>query len=193
MNFKDKEIEEARISYDSFKDDIDTDKGQVQKQKIQKVLLETEKNNLPMKIGFFEKIKQTFKKIKEIAHKVKEWVDKKKDSFFRENIKLVDIDLDELENSETRDNSNKAEEKDNIENKDNTKVEKNIVKEEKEKSNVINEEKEIQNNIWDQKTTNSEILENEVVKEKIEEYMKNLNNKVENSNRSKKKDKDLER
>ena len=105
---------------------------------------------------------------------------------------MVDIDIEELEKSETKDNSNKAEEKEIIENKDNTKVEKNIVEEEKVKSNVINEEKEIQNNIWDQKITNSEILENEAVKEKIEEYMKNLNNKVENSNRSKKKDKDLE-
>lgn len=190
MNFKDKVIEEARISYDSFKDN--TDKEKVQKHKIQKVLLENEKTNLPMKIGFFEKIKQSFKKIKEIAHKVKEWIDKKKDSFFRENIKLVDIDLEKLEKSETKDNSNKAEEKEIIENKDNTKVEKNIVEEEKEKSNVINEDKEIQNNIWDQKITNSEILENEVVKEKIEEYMKNLNNKVEKSNSSKNKDKDLE-
>ena len=185
MDFKDNVIEEAKISNDGFKDNTD-------KEKIQKVLLETEKTNLPMKIGFFEKIKQSFKKIKEIAHKVKEWIDKKKDSFFRENIKLVDIDLKELEKSETKDNSNKAEEKEIIENKDNTKVEKNIVEEEKVKSNVINEEKEIQNNIWDQKITNSEILENEAVKEKIEEYMKNLNNKVENSNRSKKKDKDLE-
>lgn len=185
MDFKDNVIEEAKISNDGFKDNTD-------KEKIQKVLLETEKTNLPMKIGFFEKIKQSFKKIKEIAHKVKEWIDKKKDSFFRENIKLVDIDLKELEKSETKDNSNKAEEKEIIENKDNTKVEKNIVEEEKAKSNVINEDKEIQNNIWDQKKTNSEILENEAVKEKIEEYMKNLNNKVENSNRSKKKDKDLE-
>ena len=185
MDFKDNVIEEAKISNDGFKDNTD-------KEKIQKVLLETEKTNLPMKIGFFEKIKQSFKKIKEIAHKVKEWIDKKKDSFFRENIKLVDIDLKELEKSETKDNSNKAEEKEIIENKDNTKVEKNIVEEEKAKSNVINEDKEIQNNIWDQKITNSEILENEAVKEKIEEYMKNLNNKVENSNRSKKKDKDLE-
>ena len=154
MDFKDNAIEEARISYDSFKDN--TDKEQVQKQKIQKVLLETEKTNLPMKIGFFEKIKQTFKKIKEIAHKVKEWIDKKKDSFFRENIKLVDIDLEKLENSETKDNLNKAEEKEN------------------------------QNNMSYQKITNSGILENEAVKEKIEEYMKNLNEKVENSNSSKK-------
>ena len=160
MDFKDNVIEEARISNYGFKDN--TDKEKVQKQKIQKVLLETEKTNLPMKIGFFEKIKQTFKKIKEIAHKVKEWIDKKKDSFFRENIKLVDIDLEELEKSETKDNSNKA------------------------------EEKETQNNISYQKITNSEILENEAVKEKIEEYMKNLNDKVENSNSSKKKDKDLE-
>ena len=102
MDFKDNAIEEARISYDSFKDN--TDKEQVQKQKIQKVLLETEKTNLPMKIGFFEKIKQTFKKIKEIAHKVKEWIDKKKDSFFRENIKLVDIDLEKLETPEQKEN-----------------------------------------------------------------------------------------
>ena len=160
MDFKDNVIEEARISYDSFKDN--TDKEQVEKQKIQKVLLETEKTNLPMKIGFFEKIKQTFKKIKEIAYKVKEWIDKKKDSFFRENIKLVDIDLEKLENSETKDNSNKAEEKEN------------------------------QNNMSYQKITNSEILENEEVKEKIEEYMKNLNEKVENSNISKKNEKDLE-
>lgn len=163
MDFKDNVIEEARISNYGFKDN--TDKEKVQKQKIQKVLLETEKTNLPMKIGFFEKIKQSFKKIKEIAHKVKEWIDKKKDSFFRENTKLVDIDLEDLEKSEkseTKDNSNKAEEKEN------------------------------QNNMSYQKTTNSEILENEAVKEKIEEYMKNLNEKVENSNSSKKKDKDLE-
>ena len=163
MDFKDNVIEEARISYDSFKDN--TDKEQVEKQKIQKVLLETEKTNLPMKIGFFEKIKQSFKKIKEIAHKVKEWIDKKKDSFFRENTKLVDIDLEDLEKSEkseTKDNSNKV------------------------------EEKEIQDSMNYKKITNSEILENEAVKEKIEEYMKNLNNKVENSNSSKKKEKDLE-
>ena len=172
MDFKDNVIEEARISNYGFKDN--TDKEKVQKQKIQKVLLETEKTNLPMKIGFFEKIKQSFKKIKEIAHKVKEWIDKKKDSFFRENTKLVDIDL---EKSET---------------KDNTKIKKAIVQEKTERDNTINEEKEVQNNISYQKITNSEILENEAVKEKIEEYMKNLNDKAENSNSSKKKDKDLE-
>ena len=190
IDLKRRENTETKIINDRFKENTKEEK--IEKKKVSKVLLETEKTNLPMKIGFFEKIKQSFKKIKEIAHKVKEWIDKKKDSFFRENIKLVDIDLEELEKSETKDNSNKAEEKEIIENKDNTKVEKNIVEEEKVKSNVINEEKEIQNNIWDQKITNSEILENEAVKEKIEEYMKNLNNKVENSNRSKKKDKDLE-
>ena len=190
IDLKRRENTETKIINDRFKEN--TKEETIEKKKVSKVLLETEKTNLPMKIGFFEKIKQSFKKIKEIAHKVKEWIDKKKDSFFRENIKLVDIDLEELEKSETKDNSNKAEEKEIIENKDNTKVEKNIVEEEKAKSNVINEEKEIQNNIWDQKITNSEILENEAVKEKIEEYMKNLNNKVENSNRSKKKDKDLE-
>jgi len=190
IDLKRRENTETKIINDRFKEN--TKEEPIEKKKVSKVLLETEKTNLPMKIGFFEKIKQSFKKIKEIAHKVKEWIDKKKDSFFRENIKLMDIDLEELEKSETKDNSNKAEEKEIIENKDNTKVEKNIVEEEKVKSNVINEEKEIQNNIWDQKITNSEILENEAVKEKIEEYMKNLNNKVENSNRSKKKDKDLE-
>lgn len=190
IDLKRRENTETKIINDRFKEN--TKEETIEKKKVSKVLLETEKTNLPMKIGFFEKIKQSFKKIKEIAHKVKEWIDKKKDSFFRENIKLVDIDLEELEKSETKDNSNKAEEKEIIENKDNTKVERNIVEEEKAKSNVINEEKEIQNNIWDQKITNSEILENEAVKEKIEEYMKNLNNKVENSNRSKKKDKDLE-
>ena len=190
MNFKDKAIEEARISYDSFKDN--KDKEQVKNRKIKKVLLETEKTNLPMKIGFFEKMKDSFKKLKELAHKVKVWIDKKKESFFRENIKLMDIDLKELENSETKDNQNKAEEKEIVEDKENTKVEKNIVEEEKVKSNAINEEKEIQNNMSYQKITNSEILENEAVKEKIEEYMKNLNNKVEKSNSSKNKDKDLE-
>ena len=190
MNFKDKAIEEARISYDSFKDN--KDKEQVKNRKFKKVLLETEKTNLPMKIGFFEKMKYSFKKLKELAHKVKVWIDKKKESFFRENIKLVDIDLKELENSETKDNQNKAEEKEIVEDKENTKVEKNIVEEEKVKSNAINEEKEIQNNMSYQKITNSEILENEAVKEKIEEYMKNLNNKVEKSNSSKNKDKDLE-
>ena len=190
IDLKRRENTETKIINDRFKEN--TKEKPIEKKKVSKVLLETEKTNLPMKIGFFEKIKQSFKKIKEIAYKVKEWIDKKKDSFFRENIKLVDIDLEELEKSETKDNSNKAEEKEIIENKDNTKVEKNIVEEEKAKSNVINEEKEIQNNIWDQKITNSEILENEAVKEKIEEYMKNLNNKVEKSNSSKNKDKDLE-
>mgnify|MGYP000898655027 FL=1 len=43
------------------------------------------------------------------------------------------------------------------------------------------------------KITNSEILQNEAVKEKIEEYMKNLNDKVKNSNNSQKDDKELGR
>ena len=191
MDFKDNVIEEARISNDGFKDN--TDKEKVQKQRIQKVLLETEKTNLPMKIGFFEKIKQGFKKIKEIAHKVKEWVDKKKDSFFRENIKLVDIDLEELEKSETNDNLNKPEEKEIVEDKENKKVEKTIVEEEKERNNIINEEKEVQDNMNYKKITNSEILQNKAVKEKIEEYMKHLNDKVKNSSNSQKDDKDLDR
>ncbi len=185
---------ETKIINDRFKEN--TKEEPIEKKKVSKVLLETEKTNLPMKIGFFEKIKQGFKKIKEIAHKVKEWIDKKKDSFFKENIKLVDIDLEELEKSETNDNLNKPEEKEIVEDKENKKVEKvekTIVEEEKERGNIINEEKEIQDNISYQKITNSEILQNEAVKEKIEEYMKNLNDKVKNSNNTQKHDKDLDR
>ena len=182
---------ETKIINDRFKEN--TKEEPIEKKKVSKVLLETEKTNLPMKIGFFEKIKQGFKKIKEIAHKVKEWVDKKKDSFFRENIKLVDIDLEELEKSETNDNLNKPEEKEIVEDKENKKVEKTIVEEEKERNNIINEEKEVQDNMNYKKITNSEILQNEAVKEKIEEYMKNLNDKVKNSSNSQKDDKDLDR
>ena len=182
---------ETKIINDRFKEN--TKEEPIEKKKVSKVLLETEKTNLPMKIGFFEKIKQGFKKIKEIAHKVKEWVDKKKDSFFRENIKLVDIDLEELEKSETNDNLNKPEEKEIVEDKENKKVEKTIVEEEKERNNIINEEKEVQDNMNYKKITNSEILQNEAVKEKIEEYMKNLNDKVKNSSNSQKHDKDLDR
>lgn len=182
---------ETKIINDRFKEN--TKEEPIEKKKVSKVLLETEKTNLPMKIGFFEKIKQGFKKIKEIAHKVKEWVDKKKDSFFRENIKLVDIDLEELEKSETNDNLNKPEEKEIVEDKENKKVEKTIVEEEKERNNIINEEKEVQDNMNYKKITNSEILQNEAVKEKIKEYMKNLNDKVKNSSNSQKHDKDLDR
>ena len=182
---------ETKIINDRFKEN--TKEEPIEKKKVSKVLLETEKTNLPMKIGFFEKIKQGFKKIKEIAHKVKEWVDKKKDSFFRENIKLVDIDLEELEKSETNDNLNKPEEKEIVEDKENKKVEKTIVEEEKERNNIINEEKEVQDNMNYKKITNSEILQNKAVKEKIEEYMKNLNDKVKNSSNSQKHDKDLDR
>ena len=185
---------ETKIINDRFKEN--TKEEPIEKKKVSKVLLETEKTNLPMKIGFFEKIKQGFKKIKEIAHKVKEWIDKKKDSFFKENIKLVDIDLEELEKSETNDNLNKPEEKEIVEDKENKKVEKvekTIVEEEKERDNIINEEKEIQDNMNYKKITNSEILQNEAVKEKIEEYMKNLNDKVKNSNNTQKHDKDLDR
>ena len=182
---------ETKIINDRFKEN--TKEEPIEKKKVSKVLLETEKTNLPMKIGFFEKIKQGFKKIKEIGHKVKEWIDKKKDSFFRENIKLVDIDLEELEKSETNDNLNKPEEKEIVEDKENKKVEKTIVEEEKERDNIINEEKEIQDNMNYKKITNSEILQNEAVKEKIEEYMKNLNDKVKNSNNTQKHDKDLDR
>lgn len=182
------------INNSDFKENTNEERDE--KKKVSNVNLSTEKTNLPMKIGFFEKIKQSFKKIKEIAHKVKEWIDKKKDSFFRKNIKLVDIDLEELEKSETNDNLNKPEEKEIVEDKENKKVEKvekTIVEEEKERDNIINEEKEIQDNISYQKITNSEILQNEAVKEKIEEYMKNLNDKVKNSNNTQKHDKDLDR
>ena len=182
------------INNSDFKENTNEERDE--KKKVSNVNLSTEKTNLPMKIGFFEKIKQGFKKIKEIAHKVKEWIDKKKDSFFKENIKLVDIDLEELEKSETNDNLNKPEEKEIVEDKENKKVEKvekTIVEEEKERDNIINEEKEIQDNISYQKITNSEILQNEAVKEKIEEYMKNLNDKVKNSNNTQKHDKDLDR
>ena len=79
-----------------------------------------------------------------------------------------------------------------MEDRENEKVEKTTVEEEKERDNIINEEKEIQDNISYQKITNSEILKNEAVKEKIEEYMKNLNDKVENSNNTQKQDKELE-
>ena len=182
---------ETKIINDRFKENKKEEP--IEKKKVSKVLLETEKTNLPMKIGFFEKIKQGFKKIKEIAHKVKEWIDKKEDSFFRENIKLVDIDLEELEKSETNDNLNKPEEKEIVEDKENKKVEKTIVEEEKERNNIINEEKEVQDNMNYKKITNSEILQNEAVKEKIEEYMKNLNDKVINSNNTQKHDKDLDR
>ena len=182
------------INNSDFKENTNEERDE--KKKVSNVNLSTEKTNLPMKIGFFEKIKQGFKKIKEIAHKVKEWIDKKKDLFFRENIKLVDIDLEDLEKSETNDNLNKPEEKEIVEDKENKKVEKvkkTIVEEEKERDNIINEEKEIQNNMNYKKITNSEILKNEAVKEKIEEYMKNLNDKVENSNNTQKHDKDLDR
>ena len=179
------------INNSDFKENTNEERDE--KKKVSNVNLSTEKTNLPMKIGFFEKIKQSFKKIKEIAYKVKEWVDKKKDSFFRKNIKLVDIDLEELEKSETNDNLNKPEEKEIVEDKDNEKVEKTMVEEEKERDNIINEEKEIQNNMNYKKITNSEILQNEAVKEKIEEYMKNLNDKVKNSNNTQKHDKDLDR
>ena len=182
---------ETKIINDRFKENKKEEP--IEKKKVSKVLLETEKTNLPMKIGFFEKIKQGFKKIKEIAHKVKEWIDKKKDSFFRENIKLVDMDLEELEKSETNDNLNKSEEKEIVEDKENKKVEKTIVEEEKERNNIINEEKEVQDNMNYKKITNSEILQNKAVKEKIEEYMKNLNDKVKNSSNSQKDDKDLDR
>ena len=112
MNFKDKAIEEARISYDSFKDN--KDKEQVKNRKFKKVLLETEKTNLPMKIGFFEKIKDSFKKLKELAHKVKVWIEEKKLAFNSKNTKVEEVEKVEVKEKEKETKheieSNKAQE-----------------------------------------------------------------------------------
>ena len=160
MNFKDKVIEEARISYDSFKDN--KDKEQVKNRKFKKVILETEKTNLPMKIGFFEKMKDSFKKLKELAHKVKVWIEEKKLAFNSKNTKVEEVEVKEKE-KETK-----------------QEIESNKVQEEQEKNEIINEPKELENNekIEYSKTTRNEILENDAVKEKIEEYMKQLDEKV---------------
>ena len=111
--------------------------------------LENEESNLPIKKGFFDRVKEKI-------YDFKKWI-KGKIS------------------------------------KDNIKVEKDIVEEEKKRDNIINEENEVQDNMNYKKITNSEILQNEAVKEKIEEYMKNLNDKVKNSSNSQKQDKDLDR
>ena len=161
MNFKDNVIEEARISYDSFKDN--KDKEQVKNRKFKKVLLETEKTNLPMKIGFFEKIKDSFKKLKELAHKVKVWIEEKKLAFNSKNTKVEEVEKVEVKEKETK-----------------QEIESNKAQEEQEKNEIINEPKELENNekIEYSKTTRNEILENDAVKEKIEEYMKQLDEKV---------------
>lgn len=175
MNFKDKVIEEARISYDSFKDN--KDKEQVKNRKFKKVILETEKTNLPMKIGFFEKMKDSFKKLKELAHKVKVWIEEKKLAFNSKNTKVEEVEVKEKE-KETK-----------------QEIESNKVQEEQEKNEIINEPKELENNekIEYSKTTRNEILENDAVKEKIEEYMKQLDEKVKGASSKNKEEQEIGR
>ncbi len=178
MNFKDKAIEEARISYDSFKDN--KDKEQVKNRKFKKVLLETEKTNLPMKIGFFEKIKDSFKKLKELAHKVKVWIEEKKLAFNSKNTKVEEVEKVEVKEKEKE---TKHE------------IESNKAQEEQEKNEIINEPKELENNekIEYSKTTRNEILENDAVKEKIEEYMKQLDEKVKGASSKNKEEQEIGR
>ena len=178
MNFKDKAIEEARISYDSFKDN--KDKEQVKNRKFKKVLLETEKTNLPMKIGFFEKIKDSFKKLKELAHKVKLWIEEKKLAFNSKNTKVEEVEKVEVKEKEKE---TKHE------------IESNKAQEEQEKNEIINEPKELENNekIEYSKTTRNEILENDAVKEKIEEYMKQLDEKVKGASSKNKEEQEIGR
>ena len=178
MNFKDKVIEEARISYDSFKDN--KDKEQVKNRKFKKVLLETEKTNLPMKIGFFEKIKDSFKKLKELAHKVKVWIEEKKLAFNSKNTKVEEVEKVEVKEKEKE---TKQE------------IESNKAQEEQEKNKIINEPKELENNekIEYSKTTRNEILENDAVKEKIEEYMKQLDEKVKEASSKNKEEQEIGR
>lgn len=176
MNFKDNVIEEARISYDSFKDN--KDKEQVKNRKFKKVLLETEKTNLPMKIGFFEKIKDSFKKLKELAHKVKVWIEEKKLAFNSKNTKVEEVEKVEVKEKETK-----------------QEIESNKAQEEQEKNEIINEPKELENNekIEYSKTTRNEILENDAVKEKIEEYMKRLDEKVKGASSKNKEEQEIGR
>ena len=178
MNFKDKAIEEARISYDSFKDN--KDKEQVKNRKFKKVLLETEKTNLPMKIGFFEKMKDSFKKLKELAHKVKVWIEEKKLAFNSKNTKVEEVEKVEVKEKEKE---TKHE------------IESNKAQEEQEKNEIINEPKELENNekIEYSKTTRNEILENDAVKEKIEEYMKQLDEKVKGASSKNKEEQEIGR
>ena len=178
MNFKDNVIEEARISYDSFKDN--KDKEQVKNRKFKKVLLETEKTNLPMKIGFFEKMKDSFKKLKELAHKVKVWIEEKKLAFNSKNTKVEEVEKVEVKEKEKE---TKQE------------IESNKAQEEQEKNEIINEPKELENNekIEYSKTTRNEILENDAVKEKIEEYMKKLDEKVKEASSKNKEEQEIGR
>ena len=110
--------------------------------------LENEESNLPIKKGFFDRVKE---KIYNFKYNFKKWI---KGKISKDNIEDVELE------------------------------------EKKQEENVIKEEKDYMNY---KKITNSEILQNEAVKEKIEEYMKNLNDKVKNSNNTQKHDKDLDR
>lgn len=124
--------------------------------------LENEESNLPIKKGFFDRVKEKI-------YNFKKWI---KGKISKDNIEEVELEEEKLEEI--------------VEDKENKKVE-------KVEKTIVEEEKEIQDNISYQKITNSEILQNEAVKEKIEEYMKNLNDKVKNSNNTQKHDKDLDR
>lgn len=104
--------------------------------------LENEESNLPIKKGFFDRVKEKI-------YNLKKWIKGKISKDNREEVELEE------------------------------ELEENVIKEEKDDMNY-------------KKITNSEILKNEAVKEKIEEYMKNLNDKVENSNNTQKQDKELE-
>ena len=105
--------------------------------------LENEESNLPIKKGFFDRVKEKI-------YNFKKWIKGKISKDNREEVELEE------------------------------ELEENVIKEEKDDMNY-------------KKITNSEILQNEAVKEKIEEYMKNLNDKVKNSNNTQKHDKDLDR
>lgn len=144
------------------------------------MLLETEKTNLPMKIGFFEKIKDSFKKLKELAHKVKVWIEEKKLAFNSKNTKVEEVEKVEVKEKEKE---TKHE------------IESNKAQEEQEKNEIINEPKELENNekIEYSKTTRNEILENDAVKEKIEEYMKQLDEKVKGASSKNKEEQEIGR
>lgn len=105
--------------------------------------LENEESNLPIKKGFFDRVKEKI-------YNLKKWIKGKISKDNREEVELEE------------------------------ELEENVIKEEKDDMNY-------------KKITNSEILKNEAVKEKIEEYMNNLNDKVKNSNNTQKHDKDLDR
>lgn len=69
------------------------------------------------------------------------------------------------------------------------------LKKNKKKNEIINEPKELENNekIEYSKTTRNEILENDAVKEKIEEYMKQLDEKVKGASSKNKEEQEIGR